>query len=67
MTAARVLKYITWSNGRWGMCWRHPVSRFGNDRSRRVLAQFPQYADIIARLTVEAGSRPRKAKAVRHG
>nr|WP_278520098.1 hypothetical protein [Brucella anthropi] len=46
--------------------WRHPASRYGCDRSRQILNRFPEKADLIARATVEAGSRTRSGKAVCH-
>ncbi len=60
------LKYLKWSGSEWKMHWRHPASRYGCDRSRRILNRFPQRADVIARLTVEGGSSRRAGKAVRH-
>ncbi|MEN5277332.1 hypothetical protein ABE527_10305 [Brucella sp. TWI432] len=69
MNTSQVLKYITWSNGRWVMRWRHPISRFGNDRSRRIVEHFshkPEKVDRIARLVIEAGSTLRSGKAVEH-
>ncbi len=49
---------------------RHPKSRYGCERSRRVVQRFshnPEKIDRIARLVVEAGSTLRAGKAVRHG
>ncbi|WP_313026695.1 hypothetical protein [Brucella sp.] len=48
---------------------RHPKSRYGCDRSRRVVDRFshnPEKVDRIARLVIEAGSTLRAGKAVRH-
>lgn len=36
--------------------WRHPVSRYGCDYSRRLISRFPEQADRIARRSIEAGS-----------
>ncbi len=50
--------------------WRHPLSRYGCDRSRRIVSRFihnPEKIDHIARLVIEAGSTLRTGKAVRHG
>lgn len=49
------------------MCWRQSVSRYGCDRSRRILDRYPEKADAIARVTVEGGSRLRAGKVVGHG
>lgn len=49
--------------------WRHPFSRYGCDRSRRVVQRFsrnPEKVDRIARLVIEAGSTLRAGKTVRH-
>lgn len=67
MTSAAPLKYLKYRQGQWAMHWRHPASRYGCDRSRRILNRFPDRADSIARATVEGGSRPHARKAVRHG
>lgn len=48
-------------------CWRHPFSRFGCDRLRRILNRFPHKADAIARATTEGGSRLRAGKVAGHG
>lgn len=69
MTINRVLKYITWSNGRWVMRWRHPLSRYGCERSRRIVERFsrnPAKVDHITRLVIEAGSTLRAGKAIGH-
>lgn len=47
--------------------WRSLAGRFGCDRSRRILDRFPEKADVIARVTVEGGSRLRAGKADHHG
>ncbi|OYR18925.1 hypothetical protein [Brucella thiophenivorans] len=36
--------------------WRYPFSRFGCERSRKLVSRFPHQADRIARRSVEAGS-----------
>lgn len=36
--------------------WRHPVSRYGCDYSRRLISRFAEQVDRIARRSVEAGS-----------
>jgi|GEM_PF-3278242 len=56
MNAAQILKYLKWSNGRWVMCWRHPVTRYGCNRSRHFVSGFPTQADLVARRVVEAVS-----------
>ncbi|MCY1248271.1 hypothetical protein D9M72_616850 [compost metagenome] len=50
--------------------WRHPVSRYGCDHSRRVVERFshdPKKIDRIARLVIEAGSSLRAGRAAHHG
>lgn len=69
MTTSQVFKYITWSNGRWVMRWRHPNSRFGKDRSRRLVERFshkPAQVDRIARLVIESGSSLCAGRNVEH-
>ncbi|KAB2743517.1 hypothetical protein [Brucella anthropi] len=66
MTSHAPMKYLKHNGDGWKMHWRHSGSRFGCDRSRRILNRFPEKADVIARATVEAGSRVRVGKAVRH-
>lgn len=36
--------------------WRHPFSRYGCERSHRLISRFPEQADRIARRSVEADS-----------
>lgn len=61
------IKYLVLMDDENVQCWRMPDSRFGGDRSRRILNRFPDRADSIARATIEGGSRPHARKAVRHG
>lgn len=49
--------------------WRHPLSRYGCDRSRRIVNRFirnPEKIDRIARLVIEAGSTLRTGRAIRY-
>lgn len=66
MISGRRLKFLIVDGYVGAMCWRQSVSRYGCDRSRRILNRFPEKADAIARATVEGGSRLRAGKAVRH-
>lgn len=56
MTSRPPMKYLKHDGGGWKMKWRHPLSRYGCDRSARLISRFPDQADRIARRTVEAGS-----------
>ncbi|MBB2973975.1 hypothetical protein [Mesorhizobium sp. RMAD-H1] len=67
MNLDRTIKYMIVDGDAGVICWRRPFSRYGCERSRRVLARFPDRADAFARATIEAGSRKRTGKAVRHG
>ncbi len=67
MNQTRPLKYLVCDDAGSSMGWRHAGGRYGCDRSRRILARFPDRADRIARATIEGGSRPHAEKAVHHG
>lgn len=58
MTGSQVFKFfiIDETGKPQPMRWRHQFSRFGCDRSRRLVSRFPDQADRIARCSVEAGS-----------
>ena len=66
MTSRAPMKFLKHDGEIWRMHWRHPDSRYGCDRSRRILNRFPEKADVIARVTIEGGSRVRVGKATRH-
>ena len=66
MTSRAPMKFLKHDGEIWRMHWRHPDSRYGCDRSRRILNRFPEKADVIAQVTIEGGSRVRVGKATHH-